>query len=74
MEWTGLVLLVLVGFGIVVTGLPAAVILIAVAVFGAIWIDASPAMYVRRVKDIENFERGYRKLRAWRGVSDHETY
>jgi hypothetical protein len=29
-----------------------------VAVFGAIWIDASPAMYARRVKDIEHFERG----------------
>ena len=29
-----------------------------VAVFGAVGIDASPAQYVRRVKDIENFERG----------------
>jgi hypothetical protein len=29
-----------------------------VAVFGAVWISASPAAYVRRVKDIENFERG----------------
>jgi hypothetical protein len=29
-----------------------------VAVFGAIWIDGSRAQYVRRVKDIENFERG----------------
>jgi len=29
-----------------------------VAVFGAVWIDATPALYVRRVKDIENFERG----------------
>jgi hypothetical protein len=29
-----------------------------VAVFGAVWVDASPAQYVRRVKDIENFERG----------------
>jgi len=29
-----------------------------VAVFGAVWIDGSPAQYVRRVKDIENFERG----------------
>jgi hypothetical protein len=29
-----------------------------VAVFGAVWIDGAPAQYVRRVKDIENFERG----------------
>ena len=29
-----------------------------VAVFGAVWINASPADYVRRVRDIENFERG----------------
>jgi hypothetical protein len=29
-----------------------------VAIFGAIWIDGSRAQYVRRVKDIENFERG----------------
>ena len=29
-----------------------------VAVFGAVWIGGSPAQYVRRVKDIENFERG----------------
>ncbi len=29
-----------------------------VAVFGAIWIASSPARYVDRVKDIENFERG----------------
>jgi tripartite ATP-independent transporter DctM subunit len=36
MEWTGLALLVLVGVGIVATGLPAAVILIAVAAFGAV--------------------------------------
>jgi tripartite ATP-independent transporter DctM subunit len=36
MEWTGLALLVLVGFGIISTGLPAAVVLIAVATFGAI--------------------------------------
>ena len=36
MEWTGLVLLVLVGVGIVSTGLPAAVVLIAVATCGAI--------------------------------------
>src|SRR5579862_324300 len=36
MEWTGLVLLILVGIGIISTGLPAAFILITVAVFGAI--------------------------------------
>ncbi len=36
MEWAGLVLLVLVGVGIISTGLPAAVVLIAVATFGAI--------------------------------------
>jgi tripartite ATP-independent transporter DctM subunit len=36
MEWTGLALLVLVGVGIVSTGLPAAVVLIAVATCGAI--------------------------------------
>ena len=36
MEWTGLALLVLVGVGIVTTGLPAAVVLIAMATFGAI--------------------------------------
>jgi tripartite ATP-independent transporter DctM subunit len=35
MEWTGLALLGLVGVGIISTGLPAAVILIAVATFGA---------------------------------------
>jgi hypothetical protein len=29
-----------------------------VAVFGAVWVSGSPAQYVRRVKDIENFERG----------------
>jgi hypothetical protein len=29
-----------------------------IAIFGAIWIDGSRAQYVRRVKDIENFERG----------------
>ena len=29
-----------------------------VAVFGAVWINALPADYVRRVTDIENFERG----------------
>ena len=36
MQWTGLALLVLVGVGIISTGLPAAVVLIAVATFGAI--------------------------------------
>ncbi len=36
MEWTGLVLLVLVGAGIVLTGLPAAFILIAAAALGAV--------------------------------------
>jgi tripartite ATP-independent transporter DctM subunit len=36
MEWTGLALLVLVGVGIISTGLPAAVVLIAVATCGAI--------------------------------------
>jgi tripartite ATP-independent transporter DctM subunit len=35
MEWTGLALLALVGVGIISTGLPAAVILIAVAILGA---------------------------------------
>src|SRR6202140_3583857 len=35
MEWVGLALLVLVGVGIILTGLPAAVVLIAVATFGA---------------------------------------
>jgi tripartite ATP-independent transporter DctM subunit len=37
MEWAGLALLVLVGVGIISTGLPAAVVLIAVATFGAIF-------------------------------------
>jgi tripartite ATP-independent transporter DctM subunit len=36
MEWVGLALLLLVGVGIISTGLPAAIVLIAVAVFGAI--------------------------------------
>ena len=36
MAWTGLALLVLVGVGIISTGLPAAVVLIAVATFGAV--------------------------------------
>ena len=29
-----------------------------VALFGAVWINAAPSDYVRRVADIENFERG----------------
>lgn len=37
MEWTGLALLVLVGVGIISTGLPAAIVLIAVATCGAIF-------------------------------------
>ena len=36
MEWCGLALLILVGLGIILTGLPAAFILITVATFGAI--------------------------------------
>src|ERR1700676_2206117 len=36
MQWAGLALLVLVGIGIISTGLPAAIVLIAVATFGAI--------------------------------------
>jgi tripartite ATP-independent transporter DctM subunit len=36
MEWFGLALLVMVGVGIIATGLPAAVVLMAVAAFGAI--------------------------------------
>jgi len=35
MEWTGMALLLLVGVGIIGTGLPAAVVLVAVALFGA---------------------------------------
>jgi len=31
---------------------------IEVAVLGAVWINASPAAYVKRVEDIERFERG----------------
>lgn len=44
MEWTGLVLLVLVGVGIIATGLPAAVVLIAVATCGAIFGVAAGAI------------------------------
>lgn len=36
MEWAGLALLLLAGLGILATGLPAAIVLIAVAIFGAI--------------------------------------
>ena len=36
MEWMGLALLVLVGIGIIATGLPAAIVLITIATFGAI--------------------------------------
>ncbi len=36
MEWFGFALLVMVGVGIISTGLPAAVVLMAVAVFGAV--------------------------------------
>ena len=35
MEWTGIALLLLVGVGIIGTGLPATVVLVAVALFGA---------------------------------------
>jgi tripartite ATP-independent transporter DctM subunit len=44
MEWTGLALLVLVGIGIITTGLPAAMVLIAVATFGAIFGVVAGAM------------------------------
>jgi len=40
-----------------------------VAVFGAVWIDGSPAQYVRRVEDIENFERGS-AFRVTKRISD----
>ena len=43
-----------------------------VAVFGAVWIDGSPAQYVRRVKDIENFERGG-AFRITKRISDPPT-
>jgi len=36
MEWAGLALLVLAGLGILATGLPAAIVLITVAIFGAV--------------------------------------
>src|ERR1700755_856728 len=36
MEWVGLALLILVGAGIILTGLPAAVVLVGVATLGAI--------------------------------------
>jgi len=37
MEWSGLALLILVGVGIITTGLPAAFVLITVAVIGAVF-------------------------------------
>ena len=40
-----------------------------VFVFGAIWIDASPAEYVRRVKNIEDFEKGA-AFRITKKISD----
>jgi hypothetical protein len=40
-----------------------------VAVFGAVWINASPSAYVRHVKDIENFERGG-AFRVTKRISD----
>jgi hypothetical protein len=40
-----------------------------VAVFGAVWIDASPRAYVRLIKDIEHFERGG-PLRMTKRISD----
>jgi len=40
-----------------------------VAVFGAVWINASAAQYVERVKDIETFERGA-ALRNTTRISD----
>ena len=40
-----------------------------VFVFGAIWINASPAEYVRRVKNIEDFEKGG-AFRITKKVSD----
>ena len=47
MEWVGLALLALVGVGIILTGLPAAVVLIAVATLGAIIGVATGAIEVR---------------------------
>jgi hypothetical protein len=40
-----------------------------VAVFGAVWINGSRADYVRKVKDIENFERGG-AFRVTKRISD----
>jgi hypothetical protein len=40
-----------------------------VAVFGAVWIDAPPALYVAAVKDIERFERGG-SFRVTKRISD----
>jgi hypothetical protein len=39
-----------------------------VAVFGAVWIKASPARYVEAIKNIENFERG-RAFRVTKRIS-----
>jgi tripartite ATP-independent transporter DctM subunit len=44
MEWAGLALIVLAGIGIIATGLPAAVVLISVAIFGAIFGVATGAI------------------------------
>jgi hypothetical protein len=43
-----------------------------VFVFGAIWIEASPAEYVRRVKNIEDFEKGD-AFRITKKISDPAT-
>jgi len=40
-----------------------------VAVFGAVWIDASPAAYVAAISDIERFERGD-AIHATKRISD----
>jgi hypothetical protein len=40
-----------------------------VSLFGAVWINASPAEYVRLVKDIEHFERG-KAIRMTRRISN----
>lgn len=40
-----------------------------VAVFGAVWINASPSIYVQQVQDIERFERGS-AIRVTKRISD----
>jgi hypothetical protein len=40
-----------------------------VAIFGVVWVAAPPALYVRAVKDIENFERG-ESFRVTKKISD----